>query len=535
MESTTSAMSLSLLARNVYGVCFTRRDSRELLEGELAQAREKFFSGGRKALRVGKSQVVRDFAGKLRGKLSRRGFYWKKTAGKVALEEAFQQRGGYLLLTRDFRGIIISRVFLDKSLLWTKSEYYEPWDAQNPRVLFKPVDADDRIERFDWDAPRKRYRSTMLFPVPYLEGTARQSLVNAQLGEPELLVSTGEGLFCYCPQQEAQARKKALDDLKDGTVVMLPAWEVKEGAIAGEEPEVTFTSLEAYATIEAPAETPAAEGPVEAPASQTEEAAPEEAAPAPQAGEKAPEAAPAEPPLPEDPEDRAILRAARQTAAPAETAPPAPSASYQGELRQGVPWGRGRTQRAGGLTEYEGQFKDGKREGFGAAYYKDGDLSYAGSWKEGKKEGLGVSFRDGDHALHVANWKEGKPQDVVALYDKEGNLRYGGRIEEGKKQGAGVSLCAQDGTVFVGQWKNGEPTGLGAAFDRDGCLLYNGGWKDGKRHGHGTEFDPSGAIVFDGQWKDGKYYNGILYQKLERQQPEEEPSGGELPDWQDVH
>ena len=43
MESTVTAnaMSLSLLARNVYGVCFTMRDSRELLRGELAQAREK--------------------------------------------------------------------------------------------------------------------------------------------------------------------------------------------------------------------------------------------------------------------------------------------------------------------------------------------------------------------------------------------------------------------------------------------------------------------------------------------------------------
>ena len=44
MESTVTAnaMSLSLLARNVYGVCFTMRDSRELLRGE--QDRRSFFS-----------------------------------------------------------------------------------------------------------------------------------------------------------------------------------------------------------------------------------------------------------------------------------------------------------------------------------------------------------------------------------------------------------------------------------------------------------------------------------------------------------
>ena len=85
--------------------------------------------------------------------------------------------------------------------------------------MFKPVDSDDLVERFDWDAQNKRYRSTMLHPVPYGEGTARQSLINARFGEPQLLVSTKEGMFCYCPQQEAQARRKALEDLKDGTLV----------------------------------------------------------------------------------------------------------------------------------------------------------------------------------------------------------------------------------------------------------------------------------------------------------------------------
>ena len=65
------------------------------------------------------------------------------------------------------------------------------------------MDSDDLVERFDWDAAKKRYRSTMLYPVPYLEGDAGQSLLNAQFGEPKLLVSTGEGMFCYCPKEEA--------------------------------------------------------------------------------------------------------------------------------------------------------------------------------------------------------------------------------------------------------------------------------------------------------------------------------------------
>lgn len=609
----SSAMSLSLLARNVYCVCFADRDSLDILRGELALARERYFTGGCKTLRVGKREVIRGFEGKLQGKLSRRGFFWRKSAhnvtgtGNLLLEEAFDQKGGYLLVNRDFRNIIASRVFFNKALAWLKSEYYEPWDTHNARVIFKPVDSDDLVERFDWDAAKKRYRSTMLYPVPYLEGDAGQSLLNAQFGEPKLLVSTGEGMFCYCPKEEAQRRKEALADLRRGTLVILPAWEVKEGSLAApgepepEGPDITFSSLEEYAHIQEPPvkELPAMEAPgeeaipeepalqeemeatapekaiaessvpgeeatsavseepapqeeLETPASEAtagerplpEAEAPSGEAPAAQeerAQEPAPQAesaGPAEEPSPwepQDAEDREILQAAREAAGVrTQDLSPANGPSYRGELREGLPWGQGRTEQPNGRTSYEGEFRAGKREGFGAYYYKNGSLCYAGSWKEDKKDGLGVSFRESDHILHIAKWKEGAPGEFVSLFDKEGNLRYGGRIEDGKKQGAGVSYNAADGTVFVGKWQDGQPTGIGSAFDREGNLAYYGAWKDGKRHGHGTEFDSAGAIVFDGEWRDGKYYNGILYQKKgpEDAAPSGEPSpAGELPNW----
>ena len=728
---TTSAMSLSLLARNVYCVCFTDRDSQDTLRGELAKAREKFFSGNRKTVRVGSREMIRGFEGKLQGKLSRRSFFWRKSAahvagrGRLMLEEAFDQLGGYVVVTRDFRGVIASRIFFDKTLLWLKSEYYEPWDSRSARVIFKPVDADDKIERFDWDSAKMRYRSTMLYPVPYQEGTAEQNLLNARFGEPKLLVSTKEGIFCYCPEKEAQARKAAAEDLKGGTLVILPAWEVKDGALTVEddsdEADISFPSLEEYALIQprpaaqlpqevqppeeesagatVPAqaeETPkeeesqpqhateepadvaastqveetskeeesqplhAAGEPADAAASTQVEEPPKEVESQPQhaveepAGTAAPTqaeeppkeevsqpqhpeekpagvAAPAqaeEPPKeevsqpqhteeeptgtaastqveeaapkkaktqlgslqdpsvdkilqaarelaakepdspihlhdPEDPVSRAILYAAREAAkawqqqallpqqepalqeektpakaeehvetpvpavqveettqekpdAPVkepaqEEAPAAPAPQEPADL----PPVHGRTQQPSGLTVYEGQFREGQRDGFGVAFYKDGTPSYTGSWKEGKRDGLGVSFRDTDHAVHISRWKNGTPEDFVSLFDKEGNLRYGGRIEKGKKQGPGVSYNTADGTVFVGKWVDGRPTGVGSAFDREGNLVYYGEWKNGQRSGHGTQFDSTGGIVFDGEWKDGKYYNGILYQKLE--------------------
>ena len=100
----SSAMSLSLLARNVYCVCFADRDSLDILRGELALARERYFTGGCKTLRVGKREVIRGFEGKLQRKLSRRGFFWRKSAahvagrGRLMLEEAFDQLGDPLIL-----------------------------------------------------------------------------------------------------------------------------------------------------------------------------------------------------------------------------------------------------------------------------------------------------------------------------------------------------------------------------------------------------------------------------------------------------
>lgn len=580
---TTSPMSTSastsLLARHVYCVCFPQRDGLDFLHGELARARESFYTGGAKAVRISRRETIRGYEGKLRGKLSRRGFFWRKTVGPVAgakkrtLEESFDQPGGTLLVTRDFQGLIKSRVFFDKNHRWIRSEYYEPWDNQQARVTFKPVEASSDVERFDWYRGQQRCRSTLLSPVAYEEGTSAQSLANARFGEPQLLVSTEEGVFCYCPPQEAQARQAAAKELQGGAVFLLPAWEVREGSLAQEEegPLVTFSSLEDYAHLEEPSfkASPAPEKPApvqeaasapnapekeeeQSPAPKTEttseepapeqetasspnisgkkegqpsapkaEAASEKPAPvqeavsAPVAPEKEEEQPPA---LQENQEDREILERAR-------------AASQSNHVSTGASAGaqgvRVRTQGPGGLTAYEGEFRNGKRDGFGSCYYANGDLSYAGFWKGDKKDGLGVSFREGDHVLHISHWNEGTPGEFVSLFDQQGNLRYGGRMENGKKQGAGVSYKQEDGTVFVGQWKDGQPTGMGSAYDREGHLVYYGGWDQGKPSGHGTEFDPTGAIVFDGEWKDGAYYNGVLYRK-----PDGEPSEEERPLWE---
>ena len=64
--------------------------------------------------------------------------------------------------------------------------------------------------------------------------------------------------------------------------------------------------------------------------------------------------------IPKTPESREILQAARK-AALEKPAPQGPS--YRGELREGKPWGRGRTEQPSGATSYEGGFRDGNTRG----------------------------------------------------------------------------------------------------------------------------------------------------------------------------
>lgn len=532
---------------DVCWVCFPLREGLDGLRGELALARREFLTNGRKPVRAGKASTVKGFSGRLKGRIARRSMFWEKRAvgaagGGVTLEEAFRTDEGWLVVVRDLHGAIVSRVYFDEEQRWQKSEYYEPWNSSVPRVVFALSQGPGLVDRLDWDNQRKDFHSSPLYPAPYQSGTAEQSVTDARLGPPLLVLLTTKGELCCCPQSQAKAREEAAANETGGSMVLMPAWEIKEGKLVEDGgANVTFTSLEEYAKIEPssplPASHAAPEGPEkERPGREAEE--PEaalEPAPAPpdSAWEEPPaeEAFPAQA-VPEEESEKSLpspeaagqafqgsasgpdgtleeILAEAQLAAEPENNSEEPGKGLAGPLT-----GRGRTQQANGLTSYEGDYLDGKRHGFGAHYYKDGALCYAGFWKDDRRDGPGVSFRDSDHAMHVARWSNGQPDGLVALFDAQGGLRYGGRVENGKKEGAGVVINGQDGTVFVGQWSGGEATGLGSAFDREGRLLYYGSWQNGKRHGHGTQFDENGGVVFDGEFRDGKYYEGILYQKL---------------------
>lgn len=582
-KGAANIISRSLLARDVYCACFPQRDGIDSLHGELAAVRKEYFSGGGQAVRVARERINGE-EGHVRGKLSRRSFYWKKTVGRAeeraVLEEAFDQQNGTLLVRRDRRGVIVGRTFFDRDHRWLRSEYYEPWDSLNARVIFRPSTTSDLVERFDRKPGREHPVSTELFPLPYQEDRAEQSIVNDKFGLPQFIVSTGDGDFCYCPKEEAEARAHLMAELRVYGVEPSPQWDPKDSKPAPEDAaeeenavdtffDVSFSNMKEHAQLrpwkrsakqetEPEPETPAAEltaepekpeAELEAPESTASEPEPTEAEafeePEPEESVEAPETqAPEEPEISPEEEPETATEAEEKPEAeateeqkivsveePEESPEPETAATtalpssteYAAVVRDGAIAGHIRTQQGNGLTIYDGESANGKRNGFGSYFYKDGSLCYAGFWKDDKKDGMGVSFRNADHALHVSRWQDGQPGSVVFLFDNDGSLRYGGPMKNGKKEGAGVSLRQADGSVLVEKWKDGQPAGVASLFDGDGSLLYYGGWQNGRRNGHGTEFDKSGAILFDGEWRDDQYLNGVLYKQ--ENQPQKPASG----------
>ena len=535
MNNTRSnSISVSLLNRKIYSVCYLPVDTAAGFHDTLYNARLRFLEKGKTA-KVRETGIYSGLSGEAEGKLSRRKLKWKKQAAGHTLESFFVQHKQRGIAFYDPGDILRCRIYFDRDQQWVRSEYYLPEDPVRAKISFKPDPTGDAILRFTYSNATGTTKETVLFPVPYALQTAEQSLQNAQFGEDLFLVATDTGEFAYCPKPEQQKRLQFLEESRDASVMLSMGWEVRDGditppdaAINEEHPtlpenadrednlfEILTIKDETYGE---PADT------------ETEEAVPSE-----------------EPETVTEPE----TNAANDTAAalgfseeeltfvrgvldrllenPVVT-PPAPAAeeketsamlvrsgdtyTYSGEMDNGSREGFGRTLSCDGITLYEGEYKNDKRDGFGAHHYRSGAMSYIGDFKNDERDGFGVSFRESDHAMHLSRWKNGKPEGYAALFDPNGTMRYAGKIIDGKKQGAGVSIDTENDTVFIAKYENNEPTGEGALFAGDGTLLYAGGWLDGKRHGRGTEFDRNGDIIYSGEWKEDKYENGILYKKV---------------------
>ena len=512
--------------------CFPLRDGLAPLRGELALARQQFFQSGRRPVKAENSQAVKGFNGRVQGRITRRSFHWKKTAkgpqgGVAVLEEAFGRQDGWLLVFRDLRGIIVSRAFFDKAHRWAKNEYYEPWDATRPRVVFQPGEEPGQVLRRDWDAHRQAYRDTLLATAPYHPGTGEQSLVDAQFGPPQLVLATTKGTLCCCPPAEAQAREQALETIGNGTVVLMPAWEVREGALVagdgeGEDAAITFTSLEEYAKIEPPRPSTAKEEPSPCPKEAADPPHPdsgETTGATPENSQETPTVSPTTGPLPVDsplpdsgetshatPEKPQETPTASPTTGPLPADSPHPDSGETTHATPEKPQEPTSTQPAGTLEEILAEAAilpspaaTGPAELTGPA--PAGDITPI---REGKITGRGRTQQPGGLTSYEGDYLDGKRHGFGAYYYKDGNLCYAGSWKDDRRDGLGVSFRDSDHALHVANWQEGQPQGLVTLFDKDGSLRYSGRMENGKKEGAGVMINGKDGTVFVGQWAGGE-------------------------------
>lgn len=486
-----------------YSVCLLPFDTAERFHGPLAQLLRTFFQTEKNARASGEDMVSGQLS-KYRGSIHKKRLRWIRKIGRAVIEETLPVEDGTALLLRTPEGQIAARVLFQENK-WVKTSYFHPGSLQ-PFVILMPAGDANRIIRLDREEDAGCFRRTDLLACPYEPGTALQSAVNSQAGEPSVLACTDQGDFCYCTQAEQALRLRLAQTADEyASLSVLPAFLVKKQESPAlsekEEPFIRFVQDShdgSYAShreiFEIDVELPAtrylvavrhANGVIQAdgrriPRSKGSGVSSEKN---------------------EKPAKRIIVSAEE-------------CCVYFGKLIDGMRTGQGRTAQENGATAYEGTYAQDKRDGWGVCYYRSGEPCYAGGWKADKRDGLGATFRKEDHALHVGVWEDGVPGKIGSLFDKNGNLRFAGRIENGRKEGLGISYRAEDGSLFAGKWKNNQPTGEGAEFDAQGNLVYTGMWKNGKRHGRGTEFDAQGNIVFTGEWRDDHYYDGVCYCRL---------------------
>lgn len=431
-------------------------DNALFLHGPLYDAKRRFFTH-KYTVHSDGTAFISGVPVSFSGTIHKHSLSWEVCAGKIYLEKAYPCRGGYTILYRNLKDILVCKAIFSRNHEWLSSSYFLEGDSENPAVVLTPKAHDNQIHMQTFDPLTRACTSLSLYSCPAAFGTQTHSILNSTIGEPRLYAATSKGDFCYCPIEEVEKRNDLARQITFGTYHAAPVWPEEDPLEAELMPEeIPVPILSAKET----------DGEIEP----TEKAVKDEVS--------------------------AVV---------------SDNYLYYGSLNEnGQRDGHGRTAQPDGTTTYDGTYEKDQRHGFGVYYYKNGQPCYVGAWEHNLRQGLGISFRSDLNGYHIGTWKEDSPCGKSTIFDKDGNLRFSGQIENGKKEGLGIMRSAKDGSVFIGKWKNGVQSGIGSAFDAQGNLVYTGEWKNGKRHGKGTEFDENGKIVFTGEWRDGTYFDGIF-------------------------
>jgi hypothetical protein len=102
--------------------------------------------------------------------------------------------------------------------------------------------------------------------------------------------------------------------------------------------------------------------------------------------------------------------------------------TYEGNMANGLPNGKGTYTDSDTGRVYIGEWVDFRREGEGKVLTVNGEKIYEGEWLNDKWHGYGQSFLKGICRYEGA-WEYGKRHGEGIAYDEDGNVEYNGRWE----------------------------------------------------------------------------------------------------------
>jgi hypothetical protein len=174
--------------------------------------------------------------------------------------------------------------------------------------------------------------------------------------------------------------------------------------------------------------------------------------------------------------------------------------TFTGEMRDGEPHGRGRSEWKHNGNKYTGEFSCGKRHGDGRMSYPNGD-HYDGAWRCDEYDGVGSWRCELTGDTYRGEWRGGKRHgDGTAV--EYGKSHYTGGYRNDERCGAGT-LKYSNGTKYDGDFASGVYDGRGALAFPDG-LAHKGEFRGGLCHGSVE------TTFVNGNTYDGNYVRGVV-------------------------
>jgi len=186
-----------------------------------------------------------------------------------------------------------------------------------------------------------------------------------------------------------------------------------------------------------------------------------------------------------------------------------PEGQYVGDVKDGVPHGRGKLTYHPGeeRKKYEGQWANGQFHGRGILRFSNGD-QFEGPWENGLQHGEGLlTLADG--TKYAGRFERGNRHGNGTCQYANGDT-YVGDWEDDKFHGKGTYTYA-NGASYVGDWENDQFHGIGTYKYVNGDTMYTSGqyvgeWRNGERNGQGTHTGTGDNWTYTGEWLDDQWH-----------------------------